>query len=559
MKVLRYIWAHKPLILLILVYALLSLSFIWGNGDYSCIDGVCGIRIGGWHLHDSMWHLALVKMGFTEYPFVHPEFAGATLSGYNYLLDLVIYGLTKIGLDSFFVFFKLLPLLFVPLYAYLLVSYGLSRNKSPLYIGSLLFFMFFGSSFTYLITLIYNHSFYYSSMKGFPVVTSIQPGLIFLNIQYAYSLVCLLGILLLLKRNHNLKRNLLIGLLVFLITGLKFYGGAIALLIIALYQLLQFFKSKKLSQLVTSLAPTLFFFILSVGLFYLSSSATPNSVFNFAPFALIHTMIEDKLLFYNENLTFARYYLYSKGVSPRLIAIELYSIFLFLLVNFGTRLFAFVTVLIKIVKKKLTSMDSIFLVVIIFSILVPIFFVQDGGWYNTMQFTYYGVFLASFFAADLLYLLLQKKKFWSITLATIIILLTLPNNLDQLRYIKKEPKEIITKSELDALDFLANQEKGTVFVNHGYKKTAYISVFSGQSTYFTDVDQLMLTHVDYKEREEQMLHPWSINPSTLPVRYWYLVKSDLEYDVHKKQMELRKKQYQLIYENDAVDIYEYTK
>lgn len=149
MEVFRYAWKHKSLIVLILIYSFLSLSFIIGNGDYRCTQLGCGLFIGGWHLHDAMWHLALTKVSFNTFPFIHPEMAGSYLTGYNYFLDIIIYGLTKIGLPSLFVFFKLLPVIFIPFYSYLLILIGLKFNQSIKYIWSLLFFMFFGSSFTY--------------------------------------------------------------------------------------------------------------------------------------------------------------------------------------------------------------------------------------------------------------------------------------------------------------------------------------------------------------------------------------------------------------------------
>ncbi len=559
MEVVKYIWKHKSLLILIIVYAFLSLSFIVGNGEYNCLQGVCGLHIGNWHLHDAMWHLALVKMSFNQFPFIHPEMSGAYLNGYNYLLDLVIFGLTKLGLPALFVFFKLLPILFIPLYAYLLIRFARAQRDSFVHVWWLLFFMFFGSSFTYLVTLFRAHTLYYAAIKGFPVVTSIQPGLIFLNLQFAYSLLACLGIMLLIDRKHGWKQNILIGILVFVATSLKFYGGVVAMSLIGIYELLSVWEHKKITTTLSNIVLPSCFFLVSILLFYKSSGQSLASPFAFAPLAMVHVMIEDPNMFYNHDLTNARYFLYQHGgFSPRLIAIETYSIMLFLLVNYGTRLLFLLYLPIKILQKKFSRLQIAMLVTIMLTTLMPILFVQDGGWFNTMQFLYYGVFLSSFFAAEALATLVQNKKRIFLILAIVVIALTIPNDIEQLRYIAA-PLVVIPQGELDALNFLAKAPKGVVFTSYAHKKTAYISALSGQQTWFVDVDQLMVTHTDYVEREKLVLRPWLIDPEAIDATYWYIVKKGdgaaEEYNTYTEKLQ-GLSNFKLIFSNDTVDLYQ---
>jgi len=554
MEVLKYVWRHKSLLILVIIYTFLSLSFIIGNGNNSCANGICGLHIGGWHLHDAMWHLSLVKMSFNSYPFIHPEMSGAYLNGYNYFLDLIIFGLTKLGIPSIFAFFKLLPVIFIPIYVYLLVILGLRLNKSPKYIWSLFFFMFLGSSFTYLIPLYKDQTLYYAALKGFPVVTSIQPGLIFLNLQFAYSLLTILGILLLVTGTRQWKQNFLIGVLVFVSASLKFYGGAVAISLVGLYDLLSLFEHKKLSIFLKNIFSPLIFLAISFSLFYKTSGLAIKSPFVFIPFALTHQMIEDTLLFYNQNLVNARYFLYENGISPRLIAIEVYSLILFLMVNFGTRLIMLFSLPIKIIGKKLTRLQIVMLLTIIIVTLMPILFIQDRGWFNTMQFLYYGVFLSSFFAAETLFNLLNSKKFLNLILVGLIVILTIPNDIEQLRYIY-EPQKVINQGELDALDFLSHLPKGAVFPTYSHKKDAYISALSGQQTYFVDVDQLMVTHVDYEAREQLIIKPQFIDIAKIDARYWYLIKSDEDYSLFIDKIKVTP-HFKEIFSNDSVKIYE---
>jgi hypothetical protein len=268
-------------------------------------------------------------------------------------------------------------------------------------------------------------------------------------------------------------------------------------------------------------------------------------------------MIEDKLLFHNQYLTHARYYLYSQGVSPRLIAIEAYSIILFLLVNFGTRLIFLFNLPIQLLKKSLNKLQVVMLLTILITTLIPIFFIQDGGWFNSMQFLYYGVFLSSIFAAHTFTGLIQSKKILNMILAVVIVILTIPNDIEQIRYVY-EPQKVISQQELDALDFLSKQPKGVVFSSYSHKVTAYISALSGQQTYFADVDQLMVTHVDYAAREQQIVKPWLVEPLLIDAKYWYLTKSgvgaDEEYGVYANKI-WALPNFKKIFSNDTIEIY----
>ena len=538
-KVINYLINHKLLLIPALLYVGLSLSFIVGNGLYRCETG-CGLYIGQWHLHDSMWHLALAKLGFGSFPLVHPEYSGASLSGYNYLLDFVIFILSNLGLSPLFVFFRLLPVVFSILFVYFVYDYALEKSRDPLYVFSFSCFMFFGSSFTYLITWFYNNSLYYSSMKGFPVVTSVQPSLIFLNLQFAYSLLSFFLIFKLLK-STSLKKYFFIPLLIVLTFGLKFYGGVVLVLFVVLLSL----NNLKL------LAATVVAVLLSYILFY--NGGTESFPFSFAPFALTHLMFDDPLLFYNHKITLARYYLYEQGISLRLVVIEAGAVILFALINFGTRLFALPMLFSKKTRSTWTKNEFTMLSIIILTFLVPVFFVQDGGWYNTMQFLYYGVFFAGFFAADYLYNMLSQKTLKSIIFGLTIIVLSLPNAVDQLRYISAK-QNLISDDELAGLNFLSTQKTGSIFVTNSQKKTAYISALSGQPTYFTDLDQLMVTNVDYQERLSQLDNLGSRDLKSIYANYWYLHKSDEDYQVLRPRLDTMP-QFTNIYENNTVLIY----
>lgn len=550
----RFLQTKKLLLGQSLGFMFLSLSFIVVNGLVRCVDGVCGLWIGSWHMHDALWHLSLVSTAFKEFPFIHPEFSGANLVGYNYLLDLIIYFFSLLGISPILIFFQILPILTAILFVYLVIKYAHRLGLNYLQTNILAFFMFFGSSFSYLATLYHGNTLFYASMRGFPVVTSIQPGMMFLNIQFALSLCTILITMLLLKQKYSLLKIISLGFLIFITTGLKFYAGAMLMGYLGLVTLFNFFTQKNSKEFILTLLASTTGLILSYLLFY----RVPSSVtfpFSYAPFALVHLMIEDPLLFYNHSLTLARYYLYghSVGFSPRLWGIEIYSIILLLMMNFGTRLFGLFSAFFQSLKFKLSSEETALFVLTIISILIPVFFVQEGGWYNTMQFMYYGVFFASFLSYKPLSSLLASKRKILVILGVVWILLTIPNHLDQIRYLTAE-QQVITNSELEAFRFLSGLPQGVVYQSGVEKENAYIPALAGQQSYFVDLDQLMVTHVDYEARQELIKNP-SETLKDETISYVYI---NLNHHNASSILGAISKNpgFELIFENDLAKIYQ---
>jgi len=73
-------------------------------------------------MHDALWHISLVKSAFNSFPFPHPFFAGGTVYGYNYFIDLILFALTKIGLNPLFAFFQFLPVVISLFYIFIAIN-----------------------------------------------------------------------------------------------------------------------------------------------------------------------------------------------------------------------------------------------------------------------------------------------------------------------------------------------------------------------------------------------------------------------------------------------------
>lgn len=496
-----------------------------------CVSGACTLSIGNWHMHDALWHISLAKLGFVSWPLQNPFLAGESLYGYNYLLDFLLYLLLKLGISPFFGFFKILPVIAGVLYVWSVWRFIASRTSNAVKANLLAFFLYFGSSFSYLATLYRDHTFFYSSLRGFPVVSSVQPATMFLNLQFAFSLSIILWILIILQNNTFKWRSPILGILFFLLFGFKFYGGIVGLAIAVSL-------GKKFRDLITIGIGS----FLGLFIFY-GISSLPTMPFTWSPFALTHLLIDDPLLFYHHGLTLARYYLYENnvGFSPRLFAIEALSVVLFLLMNFGPRLIA--------VFYKFAFINLI----IIITALVPILFVQDGGWYNTMQFLYYGVWLSGVLMAEMLFELLNSNHRWKYIFLWVIILLTIPNNLEQLRLIKAE-QNVISSDELKAMEVLRSSPAGSVHIFNSEHKYAVVPALGEKSTYYLDTDQLMVTHAPYQDRLAFMTKYSGGSITTVPAGYYLIYKTEWGTSDAIRAL-TSPTQYELIYDSVGIALY----
>lgn len=505
--------------MLIIPAAIIYLLITFPSGSYYCYQDKCGIYFWGVHGHDAIWHLALVANAFKKFPFISPTYAGARLTGYNYLYDFIIYLLAKIGISPLFSYFKLIPSLWFLLFTYLLIILGRKIKNNPVFIGLLLFFVYFAGSFSYFFTLyrektIWGSSGYLSQMLWHTM----------LNPQFALSLLPILVILIKIKEKKiDLNTCLLFGIFIFINMGLKFYGGIITGFLVFIYFFLNLIRGEiKLFKFLLFSLVISFFFGLSLLIFYDPfSSVKTGSIFALAPFALVHPLTEDSSLFYLRDLTDARYFLQAHGIGRRLIAIESLNLFIFLFFYLGVRFFGMVYLVVKALRKKMNTFDLIIGLTFLCSVTITVLFVQKAEWWNTIQFFYYGIFLSVFYIAELSYALIRKKHAIFYLIVMLFIMLALPTTFDIIKSSAYFPgSSYLPKDEIEALEFLKKQPEGVVYSPifnkklaeaysapyplYAYGDTAYVSAFSGKRQYLADIVQLRLTSVDYEKRLEKI-------------------------------------------------------
>lgn len=519
---LNFLSKHKYILVFSILFAVFSLALIINSGYESCSDGSCSYYFSEWQMHDALWHISLAKLAFNELPFSNPFHSGSTLSGYNYFIDLVLFVITKIGIDSIRGYFFVLPVIAVMLYLHSTWLYLRDVCKSNFERILSIFFLYFATSLSYLLTLYADQTLNGATLRGFPVVTSLYPASMLLNLPYAFSLPLIIYTIVYLSKNTVLSNAKKIGLIIFLAFGLKFYAGVTILLL-----LLGSTPAKKYLQLLLVIMLPI---LLAYSLFYRGSGV--GFPFVFDPLALVHVVIDDVHLFYNHSLTLARYHLYENisGFPFKLVAIETLSIILFFAINWGTRALGY---FLGFAAKRLDKLTKTLLIISLILGLIPVLFVQEGGWYNTMQFMYYSSLLLSLSTARLLSDLRLSHPKIAIYLSIMIILPLLPSTIEQFTYYTK-PKNEISPTELKALETLRSQPKGVVHVNRPWAKRALIPVFAEKEMYYLDSDQLMLMLPSHTERLNIVKKYEGGSIHQVPVDYYFIYKNEVgSEDAHR--------------------------
>lgn len=518
-KTIRYIVTHKALALLILVAAIITLMPFVFDGTWGCVGANCGYIIGT-NYRDGLWFLAVAQSSFLTSPFQIPNYSGLPLSGYHFLPNLVGFLLSKTGVPITFTYFQIFPIVYFILLTLLLINLARSIKDDNRFVFIFLFFGYFGIPFT-IITSLYH----YGTLRNGMLINTFQTTRILESIHAAYAYLITLGVLIIYRKKiMDKKRIIAIGFLLFIMMGIKIYAEALLIAFVALYETILIFQTKKIAPY---LVKGFWYFVCvmaGVFLFYnpftLLQSATP--VFTFAPFATVNHIIESPDLFYMKNLVLARYLLIEHGISPRLIAIELFSLFLYIFFYFGTRIIGFVAIGKQFLTRKISIWETAATGAIILGIVLAVTLIQRGDWYNPMQFSVFSALLINSFAALLVYQLIKHKSVVLKIIGFFVLAVMIPSNLVNLGYLQNPNRFVISKPEIAALTFLKEQPNNPVFVPIVDPDAPYVSAFSGKPTYFNFVSMVETSGLPVEEREKQITNLDTIDFTKLPVTYVYI-------------------------------------
>ncbi len=465
-----------------------------------------GLGFWGSNGHDAIWHLSLINQIKNPLKIDLPIFAGETLKNYHPFYDILIAFFSAIThISSSIWYFQIFPIISSIILLYL--SFLLGKKITSNFNGGLLlmFFNSFASSFGWLITLIRS-----GQINGESLFWSMQSASNQLNPPFVLSLIFINSLLLLIldeKIQFKLK-NFLILLILILTPITKAYGGVVVYLIFFFYSISQIKKNKR----------SLILFLFSLPLSYLVFSlynSTSGSLFIFKPFWFTNSLIESPDRLYIPFIANMRYGLESTGqIGPKLIIVYAFSIIAFYTGNFFWRLIGFI----PIKKNNNFLLQKPILITILITALIPLFFIQKGTSWNTIQFLYYSLFLSNIFLT--IFLIKLKTNIIKKIILILIIITTLISNIEiPIRYLSNPAHSNLPVFEIKALNFLKNQKNGYVltypynkFIKnsmtdpiplYAYETTSYVSAFSEKQVYLEDEMNLSITGYDWQSRRQE--------------------------------------------------------
>ena len=515
-----------------------------------------GMGFWGANGHDGIWHLALINNILKGFPIEMPVFSGNLLQNYHIGFDLLVAFLhIETGISINALYFQILPPIFSLLIGLLIYLFIWNWRKSKKEAVWAVFFTYFGGSWAWIIG------------KGESAFWSQQAVSTLINPPYALSLILILsGLIYLVKVKKRFRiydlgfMSLIFGSL-FLI---KVYAGVLVLGALLVCGLYEFFVNHK-SYIIYLFLLTL---LISVVIF-ISFNRNSVGMLVWQPFWFLETMmgISDRLgwtRFYSALMTYKSGGILFKGILAYSLAFAI-----FVIGNFGTRVLA-IRYTLYAIRSKLSSIDLFIFTIILSGLIIPTFFLQKGTPWNTIQFFYYSLF----FSGILTGIVLGKFNKW---LIAIFVVLTIPTTIITLKavYLPRRPPATLLKEELSALEFLKGQPDGIVLtypydpikakeaeVNpprplYLYESTAYVSAFSGKTTFLEDEVNLNITGYDWPTRRVD-IENWYKEPNEAKareflknnnIRYIYWVKGQRAF-LGEGQLGLIR-----LFENSEVDIW----
>lgn len=531
----------------------------------ACWNANCEGGMGFWGAngHDAIWHISLInslaKGLLTESSsFEMPVLSGMDIKNYHLGFDLLIVFLHKItNISIVNLYFQVVP----PIIAFLV---GLSTylfvktwKKSHLAAIWATFFVYFGGELSWIFN------------KGESTFWSQQAISTLINPPFALSLVFIfLGLYFLVKR-RTVFAIVFFGLLL----ETKAYAGVLVLGALFLMGIWEFLRENQLRIFKIFFGASL----ISLVLFLLLNKGSEN-LFLFEPFWFLKNLFNlDRFSVPRLASAITNYQL--AGNTTKLYLSLILAFIVFWVGNMWTRLFKEIEVLRWLRHpKEITKMDVFVTSVIIAGALIPLFFVQKGTPWNTIQFFYYSLtFSAVLAGVGIKELCRNKPKKFIYILSILIVLLTIPTTLRTLVevYLPQRPPAKISKEELSALSFLRGQDDGVVLTYpydslkakeaennpprplYLYDSTAYVSAISAKTTYLEDEVNLNIMNFDWKDRRENV--ETFLNTLNQDEARKFLSENNIKYVYWVKPQRAKLGETQLglikIFENNEVDVF----
>ncbi|MBU0572850.1 hypothetical protein KKE18_04190 [Patescibacteria group bacterium] len=468
--------------------------------------------------HDGVWHIALINH-LANGNWQMPVFAGETLRNYHVGYDLllaILHRITTIPAET--LYFQIIPPIIAFLTGFLTYKFVYLWKKSKIQAFWATFFIYFAGSFGWVISLARE-----GQIGGESLFWSQQAISTLINPPFALSVVLiLLGLigLLKLKKSSTIWCLLAISLIFGILAQIKVYAGILSLGGLFIAGLYEFIKRKKTTLIKVFVISSIF-----AALFFFPLNQNAVGLIVFRPFWFLETMMGLSDRFYWPRFAEAMVNYRLGNIWYKAIPAYFIAFLIFVVGNMGIRIIKAPLMVQWFRKyKKLSFIEIFFAVVIFFGIIFPMFFLQKGTPWNTIQFFYYSLTFSGIFAGVVFGEWLERKGQRSINiLGIIIIILSIPTTVATLKhYLPSRPPAKISNEELEALSFLSKQSDGIVLTYpfdreaakqalanpprplYLYESTAYVSAFSEKIVYLEDEVNLDITGYDWRGRREKV-------------------------------------------------------
>lgn len=477
-----------------------------------------GMGFWGPNGHDGVWHLSVIN-SLADGSLSMPVFSGEQLQNYHIGYDLLLAALHKLtGIPARYFYFQIIPPLVAFLTGFLVYKFVKKWKNSDAQAFWATFFVYFGGSVGWIVTLIRS-----GEIGGESMFWSQQSLSTLVNPPFAASLVImLLGFISLAKylKKKSVSWMIVSSILFGVLIQIKVYAGLLSLGALLMGALYQFVKNKEkvlFKVFGISLA-------ISLVLFFPLNKGSAGLVV-FRPGWFLETMmgLEDRLGWQRFYSAMTNYRL--GGQIIKMVAAYLVALAIFWYGNMGLRALQDIRLIKKIRGRDFDAFDVMFYSIIFAGFLMPMLFLQEGTPWNTIQFFYYSLIFAGVFAGITVgeYLEKVKSSLKKFTIGFLIFVVALLSAFSTLRhYVPRTPPARVSYEELEALEFLSNQKEGVVLTYpfdkikarelaskpprplYRYESTAYVAAFSEQDVFLEDEVNLNITGFDWKKRREEV-------------------------------------------------------
>lgn len=446
---------RRAIVLVTIVSLIFSFTMIL-SGKFN--DSISLVSI---HNLDSMWHLALINELIANFPPDIPTFAGVPLRGYHFFFNFLIAMVSKIlFLSPMMLFFQFFPLLLSFLWStgvyVLMLSWSKDRSASLWAV----FLTMFGGSFSFILLLQGHLGLSLDDAFGMT-----QPASSLVNPPFTISIIIVIASLFAMHKYITTREYgwlLPITLCVGLASMFKVYAGILLVGAFLLLVILEITK-RRFFILLALLSTVLLFF----STYWVFTGKSGHLIF--APLWPTHKILADNITWYGyaeKQYTYAR-----QGVIRKLIEIEAYGLFVFIIGSLGTRVVGIIMLIISFLRTRSWPSQFSFIIFAMTcaSLLIPLFFIQSIKVFDIIQLTWYFLFFCSLFAAfGLVYIFrVRYPMVVKITLFILIVITTLPSAFEKYTvYLSSQNRVTISPQYLASLNYLnkKNSYNSTVLV-----------------------------------------------------------------------------------------------